>query len=233
MTHISLTEAWTGLADCRNCTIRASVLFAGLHEADFETLHRPIHQIDHPAGSEIYHTDDAAVALLAIRSGLVKLTQFLPDGTQRIVRLLRFTDVFGLEALVGPAYRHTATALQPTEVCRIPVETVRQLSLKRPGLYHELMSRWQRALSDADRWLTELSTGTARPRIARLLLWLADRNGGNHCELFSREDLGAVLGLTTETASRAMAELKRQGFVAEPKPNEFRLDVEKLSDLTR
>ncbi len=31
----------------------------------------------------------------------------------------------------------------------------------------------------------------------------------------------------------ALTELKRQGFVAEPKPNEFRLDVEKLSDLTR
>lgn len=233
MKRISHLDAWTGTADCRNCAIRASVLFAGLEEADFETVHRPIDQLAHPVGAVIYCTGDEAGSLLTIRSGLVKLTQFLPDGAQRIVRLQGATDVLGLEALLGGAYQHTATALQPTEVCRIPVETVRALSRKRPQLYHELMARWFRALSDADRSITELSTGTARARVARLLLWLGERSGAPRCQLFSREDLGAVLGLTTETASRAMAELKRQGVVSEPRANEFLLDVAALRGLAQ
>jgi CRP-like cAMP-binding protein len=231
MKSVSLSEAWTGVANCRDCAIRRSVLFAGLSEADFDTIHRPIDQITYPAGVEIYAQGDDSDAIMTIRAGLVKLTLYLPDGTQRIVRLLRATDVIGLEALIGDSYEHTATALMATEVCRIPRDVVRALSARNPKLYHEIMARWHRALSSADRWITEFNTGTSRARVARLLLWLAEQEGGERCQLFGREDLGAVLGLTTETASRVMAELKRQGYISEPRPNQFLCDVPNLRRL--
>lgn len=232
MKTVTRNEAWTGVANCRDCAIRRSVLFAGLDEADFDAIHSPIDQISYPPGSVIYSADDPAGSILTIRSGLVKLTQFLPDGAQRIVRLLRTTDVIGLEALLTDHYEHTAVALHQTEVCRIPREVVRELSSRKPQLFHEIMARWHRALSDADRWITEFNTGPARARVARLLLWIAERGDGERCRLFSREDLGAVLGLTTETASRVMAELKRQGYISEPRPNEFLCDVTNLERLT-
>lgn len=229
--RVGLSEAWTGTADCRNCAIRNSVLFAGLKEDDFERFHRPIDQTLYPAGATIYAMGDAATSLFTIRSGLVKLTQFLPDGAQRIVRLLRKTDLIGMEALLEPEYPHTATALQPTEICRLPVDFVRTLSSTNPQLFHELMARWHRALSNADRWITEFSTGSSRDRVVRLLLWLAELRDDERCELFSREDLGAVLGLTTETASRTMAELKRQGFISEPRVNHFLCDITSMRRL--
>lgn len=231
MKRVASNEAWTGLADCRNCAIRHSVLFAGLKEDDFERFHRPVDQSWFGAGTTIYSTGDPAEALFTIRSGLVKLTQFLPDGTQRIVRLLGKTDLVGLEALIEPEYPHTVTTLQNTEVCRLPVSIVRQLSQSNAQLYHELMARWHKALSNADRWITEFSTGAARDRVARLLLWLCEREGGESCDLFSREDLGAILGLTTETASRTMAELKRKGYISEPRFNHFLCDVPSLRRL--
>ncbi len=231
MKRIALSEAWTGVADCRNCSIRSSVLFARLDEKDFDELHRPIDQLVYAPGAEIYAAGDKAETLFTIRSGLVKLTRFLPDGSQRIVRLLRRTDVMGLEALLGGDYEHNATALQPTELCRLPADAVRRLSQRNSGLYHELMARWHRALSDADRWIAEFSTGPARDRVGRLLLWLAERDEPGRCQLFSREDLGAVLGLTTETSSRTMAEMKRQGVILETKPNHFEFDMENLSRL--
>jgi CRP-like cAMP-binding protein len=206
-------------------------LFAGLKEDDFERFHRPIDQSFFPAGSVIYFAGDVASSLFTIRNGLVKLTQFLPDGTQRIVRLMGKTDLIGLEALIETQYPHTATALQRTELCRLPVEVVRTLSQSNAQLFHELMARWHKALSDADRWITEFSTGSSRERVVRLLLWLAERQDGERCDLFSREDLGAVLGLTTETASRTMAELKRQGFISEPRANHFLCDVPNLRRL--
>ena len=134
MKTVSLAEAWTGVANCRDCAIRRSVLFAGLEEADFDAVHRPIDQITYPPGTEIYAQDDEAGSILTIRTGLVKLTQFLPDGTQRIVRLLRTTDVIGLEALLQDRYEHTATALQTTEVCRIPRSGPRPLGAKASAL---------------------------------------------------------------------------------------------------
>ncbi len=226
--RISNAEAWEGLADCRSCAIRNSVLFSGLQESDFDSIHRPIDQVVFQTGAEIYSQDDPASSIMTIRSGLVKLTQYLPDGTQRIVRLLCNTDIVGLEAMVAPNYEHSAIALHETHICRIPVETVRDLSRSRVSLYDDLMRRWHRALSDADRWITEFGTGPAEARVARLLIWLSERNHGDHCELFGREDLGALLGLTTETVSRKMANFKRQGVIQEFGQNKFRCDLQKL-----
>lgn len=226
---VSLGEAWTGTANCRNCAIRQSVLFAGLDEADFDTIHRPIEQFTFPPGTTIYRQDDSAEHIFTLRSGLVKLTQFLPDGTARIVRLLRTTDVAGLEAMLLDNYEHTAIALHTTEVCRIPRAVVKSLLTRKPQLFSELMARWHRALSDSDRTLTDLNTGPARARVVRLLLWLAERNASETCSLFGREDIGALLGLTTETVSRVMAELKRQGFLTELRSNMFECDPERLS----
>jgi DNA-binding transcriptional regulator YhcF (GntR family) len=48
--------------------------------------------------------------------------------------------------------------------------------------------------------------------MARLLITLGCT--GDHPETMpSREDMGALLGITTETASRIMAEFKRRGLV--------------------
>jgi CRP-like cAMP-binding protein len=95
-------------------------------------------------------------------------------------------------------------------------------------LHRELLNRWQRALKEADAWLTELSTGSAKQRIARLLLRLAQDNPGSECQLFAREDMGAMLGITTETASRTIAEFKRKSLLAETGPNHFLLDLPNL-----
>jgi CRP-like cAMP-binding protein len=231
MERITFAEAWTGVADCQACDIRQAGLFAGLEEEGFSEVHRPIDQLKFASGADIYQAGQQGRWLYTIRTGLVKLSQYLPDGNQRIVRLLRNTDVLGMEALFGDTYSHTATVLKDTAVCRLPAEGVKRLLYSNPCLFHALLARWHRALSDADRWITELSTGTAQERVVRLLLWLSEHETGDACELFSREDLGAALGLTTETVSRAMAKLKRQELIFEPSQNQFQCDIPKLRRL--
>jgi CRP-like cAMP-binding protein len=226
---VTLRDAWSGEADCLNCSLRTSVLFAGLTESDFTRIHDPIDQFSLKSGTSLYRAGDAAEHMFTVRTGVLKLVQYLPDGSQRIVRILRTTDVLGLETMLeGSSYQHEAVALQPTEVCRLPGRLVRDLAANNPELHLELISRWQRALSEADAWLTELSTGSARQRIARLLLRLVRDRESSACQLFSREDMGAMLGITTETASRTIAEFKRQSLLVETSPNRFLLDIPNL-----
>ncbi len=227
---VTQEDAWKGEANCSACSIRDSVLFAGLKEKDFEHIHKPIEQLPLQPGDILYHAGDKADRLFTIRSGLVKLVQYLPDGTQRIVRLLRSTDVTGMEALLGDEYQHDAVIMQTTEVCVLPIDVVQRLSKENAELHHELMKRWQRALSDADLWITQLSTGSARQRVARLLIKLVC-DEDNRCELFNREDMGAILGITTETASRTVADFKRKGLLKEMKPNLYMADTDKLLEV--
>ncbi len=225
---VSLREAWAGEANCLECALRVSVLFAGLRDSDFEHIHDPIDQFRLKPGAHLYLAGDGGEHLFTVRSGMLKLVQYLPDGSQRIVRIARTTDVLGLEALLNERYQHDAIALHPTEVCRYPARLVRDLGCDNPALYQELMARWQRALTEADAWLTELSTGSARQRVARLLLRLVRDRQTSECPLFSREDMGSMLGVTTETASRTIAEFKRQGLLVEKSPNLFLLDIPNL-----
>jgi len=226
--RLSLKEAWQGESNCRNCTVRTSVLFAGLKESDFASIHSPIDDLVLEAGSLLYRAGETAAHIFTLRQGLLKMVQYLPDGTRRIVRLSGNSDVIGLESLLGKPYQHDAVILQRSELCRIPVQVVQDLCVDNPELHQELMRRWQRALSEAEAWLTEFSTGTARQRVAHLILRLVVDDDEPVCQLFSRDDIGAMLGITMETASRVVAEFKRQGWLQELKPAYYRCDLSAL-----
>ncbi len=227
--RVSVNQAWTGKADCLNCTIRSSALFSGLTEEDFQLLHQPVDQMTLKAGGLLYDMHQSGQHLFTLRSGLVKLVRYLPDGTQRIVRLAAGTDVLGLELMVGEQYEHAVIALRTTELCRYPVEAVHRLSRRNRALHRDLMARWQKALTEADVWLTQLSTGSAKRRLANLLLRLVDDNG--QCQLFSREDIGSILSITTETASRTISEFRRNGLMRALNHNRFVLDIAGLKRL--
>ncbi len=231
MKLISDKEAWEGQADCISCAIRNTVLFAGLNEGDFDKIHQPIDTYSLPQNSTLYRAGDKGDRLYTIRSGILKLVQYLPDGNQRIVRLVRSTDVIGLEALLGQPYQHDAVVLQTTQACSLPVSVVQAMSDTNPALHKELLNRWQHALSEADAWLTELSTGSAKQRVARLLLRLVRNKETSECDLFSREDMGAMLGITTETTSRVIASFKRASLLVETVPNHFLLDIRNLEHI--
>ena len=224
MKPISLHAIWLGETKCRYCAVRNSALFAGLEESDFPHIHQPIKDVALAPQDALYHMNERGNMLFTLRSGVMKLVQYLPDGSQRIVRLLRDGNALGLEALVQQPYQHDAVALSECEVCVIPVEVVEQLSRQQPRLHRELMARWQQALSEADVWLTQFTSGTARQRVARLLLRLSCPDQNHPLPLFGREDMGAMVGLTTETVSRTIAELRRTQLIQELRQNQLLLN---------
>lgn len=162
-----------------------------------------------PQHALLYEQGTPAPSVYTVRSGVLKLRVDLPNGGQRIVRLLRPGDVAGLESLVDEPYHHTAIALQDANVCRIPREVVAQLDKSHPAVHLALMQRWQRSVDQADHFIVALSTGSAEARMARLLLTL----GCDDTPMPSREDMGALLGITTETASRIIADFRRRGLI--------------------
>jgi CRP-like cAMP-binding protein len=223
-----IPAGWKGPPRCATCAIRSRGLFADLSAEDFALIRKTIHEVHLDAGGVLYPAGAAPEYLYTIRGGLVKLVQYLPCGTERIVRLLKPGDSVGLEAVLGLPYRHEAVALEPLTACRIPVEVVRQLDRQTPLLGRELFARWQRALEETDGWLTELGTGTALQRVARLLLRLAGDDEGTARYLPCREDLAAMIGTTAESASRAVASLKRSGSIRQLSPQRARVDVPRL-----
>ncbi len=208
-----VNKAWNGSEKCQRCRIRELVLFADLQQDDFEQLHHPIVDIELAPGDTLYKEQQKPEFVFTIRSGMIKLVRYLPNGSYRIVRLLQQGDLAGIETLNNTAYLHHAIALQDTSICRIPIENIDQLNQHSPHLYKQLTARWHRVQSDADIWLAELTVGNSKKRIANLLLYLAQQSSTEHFFLPHREDMGALLAITTETASRIIAEFKRLKYL--------------------
>ncbi len=230
MEESRIRAVWKGEVECTHCKIRDMALFADLREADFDLIHRPISELRFQSSSCVYRQADEASAVFTVRSGLVKLEQSQLSGGQRIVRLLRRGDAAGLESLLGKPYSHTAIALEPVSVCRIPKAVVSRLNERTPRLVKQLMSRWQKAVDDADTWLTELSAGPSRVRVARLLSYLAERGEEGRFSLIGREDMGSILGITKESASRAVAEFKRARYITHVGNGRYTGNIGLLSD---
>jgi len=176
----------------------------------------------------VYSEGEAGASVGMVRRGLVKLVRCSASGDERIVRLAMAGDTIGLELMVGRAFEHTAIAVSAAELCMMPLEVVEQRAARSPAFVRKLFAEWHASVEEAERFLTELSTGTAHQRVARLLLFLHDRAHGGECPAIGREDMGALLGLTAETASRVVAEFKRAGQVREDVHGRWHCDHEAL-----
>ncbi len=228
MESIVIEKAWQGAERCKRCAIRHLVLFSDLSYEDFDRIHYPIDDLEYEPGSRLYHQGEALEYVYTVRSGLIKLVQHLPNGDRRIVRLLGQGDLAGLEGLGGQPADHDAVTLDHAAVCRIPISLIRTLQKQTPNLHEALMRRWQKALSGADSWITRLSTGSARQRVARLLLLLDETSTDDSFFLPTREDMGAMLGITTESASKVTADFRRRGWLRPLAAHRAWVDAEAL-----
>lgn len=214
--------------DCDLCPAKDLGLFAQAALTARPQLVKHFHLEPLRPKETLYHANEPGEHTYMVRRGLIKLVQYSASGAERIVRLVRRSESFGMETVLGQFYKHTAIAISDCDLCQIPASRIREYQRDNPNFAMDLMRSMQDALDKADAFLLELSTGIAQARVARLLLFLSGGASGE-CPLITREEMGALLGLTTETASRVVAELRRQDIIQVIGAGEqFRCDIAKL-----
>jgi len=233
MTIAENNKEFLASEECALCPTREIALFANLKPEDLLQMHSPIQYKVLEKGETLYTHDEKADYIYTLHDGVLKLEQYLPSGEQRIVRLLRRGDLAGIEAVTATNYQHDAIALTKISVCKIPSNLVLELSQKSPELHTNLLNKWQLALTTSDTWLTKLSTGPSRYRVVRLLIWLAENSPDEDFYMPGREDMGNILSLTTETVSRTIAGLRRDGVLELRASNSAMADVSKLKKIVK
>ncbi len=201
---------------CAECGVRKHALFGALDLAALDRIHVHIASIRLEPGQSLFDAQTQGQAAFTIRTGVMRLERSNERGERRILRLAGRGDTLGMEAMLGQSYAADAVACTAVEVCRLPRALVDELTQNQIELARDMMRRWQRALDDADEWLTELCAGPARHRMLRLLLKLSEFADGNQIWLPSRLEMSAMLDMTIETASRIVSQLKREGVLDAP-----------------
>jgi CRP-like cAMP-binding protein len=214
--------------DCAGCPAQHLGLFGRLDPAERTKLLGSFRIADYSTHGTIYRTGEPGDYVFIIHFGLIKLLRYSSSGAERIVQLARSGDTIGLAALTQVPYRRTAIAMTNCEVCRVPATVVRDYNQHHPEFMATLLDRYQASVEMGDTFLTELSTGTAHQRLARLLLFLAEQHDHNEAPLLTRDEMGALLGITTETASRITAEFRREGLIDMLNADRCRCNIEAL-----
>jgi len=208
-------------AKCDTCVVRHKAICAVLSEAELKDFNRIARNRSVPSGQVIAAESDIVFA--NILEGVVKLTRTLSDGRQQIVGLQFPPDFMG--RIYSDETPYFAEAATDVELCAFPKDGFETMLRRYPGLEHRLFENTLDELDSAREWMLLLGRKTARERVASLLLMIARRAPNVGCahtpdlnfSRFSlpltRADLADYLGLTLETVSRQITNLKKAGAI--------------------
>lgn len=146
-----------------------------------------------------------------VRTGAVRLTRLLPDGSEVLLDFVSAGGAVGLDSLF--ASEHDATAIASGQVwcCAVPRADMRELLLASPGLSLALLRMTHKGLDDLRSRFADV-TSPAEQRVARFLVgtlqdWKSNVPG------FTQMDIARAVGLTPETLCRVLAQFRQRQWI--------------------
>ena len=205
--------------DCTACPIRHRAVCARCDAAELDQLAAIKTYRSFPAGAQIMQRGAALEFVASVVTGVVSLSKTLEDGRIQTVGLLLASDFIGRPERVAIDFDVTATT--DVVLCCFSRSNFKALLDRTPHLAHRLLEMTLDELDAARDWMLLLGRKTARERLASIFELLAlraqpapDVGVNRQIELpLSREETANYLGLTLETVSRQLSQLKAQGIL--------------------
>lgn len=166
----------------------------------------------------LFHEGDAASRIFMLTTGALKIYTLLGDGRRQVTGFMFPGDILGVT--VDEEYAFSAEALEASEMFWFSRRVFDEFLQDNPALERELYRLAAHELAAAQRQMVLLGRKTAAERLASFFLSLIERaehvSGGSerHFDLpMSRLDIADYLGLTKETVSRMLAELRSRKLI--------------------
>jgi CRP/FNR family transcriptional regulator len=204
---------------CAACEIRELSVCSALSQTELARLSVIILGRRVEAGRTVISEGDPATDLFNVVRGSVKLYKLLPDGRRQVTGFLFPGDFLGIA--LNDIYAYTAEAIEPLQLCRFPRKKLEDLLVELPRLERRLLGEAAHELAVAQDQMLLLGRKTAKERVASFLVSLSRRavkrrRPASPLEIpMSRTDMADFLGLTTETVSRTLTQLRHAKLIAD------------------
>lgn len=167
-------------------------------------------------GQEICSQEQFVEHWYFLLSGAARRCVLRSDGRRQIIDLLLPGDFFGLA--FGQQSDATIEAVADnTVVASYPRPRIEQLADSDPKVARELRDIAFKALSRLQSQMLILGRITAMEKVGSFILEMAARSVNGDSETVSlpvsRDDIADYLGVSIETVSRALSELKQRGAI--------------------
>ncbi len=203
---------------CASCGVRHLSICSALDEHEIGVLSRVVDEIEVLPRETIFREGDAADHCFNVTSGAAKLYKLLADGRRQITGFLFEGDFLGLA--FKEIHSFTAEAVTACTICRFSHKKLEALLNQYPKLEKRLLREAMEELAAVQDQMLMLGRKTAMEKVASFLLMLsrrAEKRGrlANPVAVpMNRSDIADYLGLTIETVSRTITELKKEGIIS-------------------
>lgn len=225
--------------ELRKKLIHESPFFSSLEHGEVDEVNRLFRDIGFSAHQTILREGEKAEALFIVATGLVKLYGVNGDGGTVLIDILKPGEYFGSVAGFGPdRYEETAIAAMDCCLLKISSENFQHVLNMHPQVAVRTVEVLSRKLGFTHELLRRLGSYPAENRSAWLLLRLSEKLGRPWEGKIlinapvSREELAAMIGITTETASRIVSRFHKEGLIESGRGWIAIKDTEGLKKLT-
>lgn len=226
--------------DLRLQILHGLPFFAGLSHDDIAAINPLFREMGFEPGAPIYYAGDEANRLYVVAAGKVKLIRYTPGGQERVLDLLLPGDFFGTLPVMGEAtYPDTAQAHTVCCALSISAQDFQTILERYPAVSLSLLEIVSDRLRAAREMIHQSSAAPVESRIASLLLRLVERAGEEGAEGWliqmplGRQDIADMLGITVETASRALSRFRKDGLIRSGRRWIAIADRDRLADLAQ
>lgn len=205
------------VSPCAACAVRDMAFCGALNPDEMPRLLAILTTIEIEPHQPILDEGEPADYLFNVTGGAVKLYKLLPDGRRQITGFLFDGDFLGIA--MNERYAYSAEAVDKVSLCRFPRRKLEGLLDEFPKLEKRLLGMASNELVQAQDQILLLGRKTAQEKIVSFLLSLSNRaarRGDVQSPIslpMGRADIADYLGLTTETVSRTITHLKRDGLI--------------------
>lgn len=224
----------TFASPCDDCTIRDLAICGALRADEVRRLTAILSSVELAAGEPIVNEGDPADFVYTLTAGTIRLYKLLADGRRSVTGFLFPGDFLGVSH--QDTYGFSAEAITPATLCQFPRTKLEALLQEIPTLEHRLFARASEEMTLMQEQIVLLGRKTAAERVASFFRGLAARQVKRYLPAnpvsvpMTRTDIADYLGLTTETVSRTITQLKNRKLISIEPGSRIRIEDEDLLD---
>ena len=194
-------------------------------------------QIRHAISGEIiFSQGDIPKNLYIVLDGSLYVTEFTEDGKAVAHDLISKGDCFGEIAIIDQKSR--SASILCAENVKLGVFSssfVQNVLLKDINISSNLLQKFSSIIRKMNTQVFNLVTASAKKRLLFHISYLSesriDRPGKKILDKsLSHADLAALSGMTRETVSRIISELRNEGFISNNSNGEIEIPIKKMSE---
>lgn len=195
-------------------------LFSSLSKEKMMELNSVVNDKEVKGDEPIYFANEPSKNIYFLKTGRVKITKYLADGSEKIIAIINPGEIFGEMAYLDEGKRADfAITVEPSLICAIGKNDLSSFIEKNPELNLRLTKLLGLKIRSFSERIEDLIFKDADQRVASFILRYAEKNGKRIGEqlfvkpFLKHQNIGELTACSRQTVNYILTDLRAKGII--------------------